>query len=159
MKYFALALMFCSSTVLAAGVPQGRNTRQNLGELIDDQGLDATRTFEINHDVEGEVWGVMVVYVQVTDADDSVDALTMSCSTSLDNNNTNYAIQSITASAGVGTSTDASWVKDASSIASPKRWAWRVDIEGMADVRCSFSQAAGAAADKLDVSVSLAVKG
>ena len=140
------------------GATGKKNAYQRVGELIDDAGLDTTPSFSMTNIPSSGTWGLMVVYVQVTDANDSVTALNMTCTGSIDNNTTDYTMQDCTVSGGTATCVDLSWTKDPSGIASPKRWPWRVDVEGFEDVECTFTNTGGVAADKLDVSVAMATK-
>lgn len=121
--------------------------------------LAATRSFSLTQLTNSGTYGLLVLYVSVTDANNSVTALGMSCTSSLDGNTTDYTLQDITIAAGVGTSVDASWTKDPSAITSPKRWVWRVDIEGLEDVECTITNTGGTAADTLRVDGAFAVKG
>lgn len=121
----------------------------------------ASGTFEVENLKLSGTYGLMILFLALTDANDSCTAVTMSCTGSPDNNTTDYTLQSCTTVTGVCTSADASWVKDASgnTTVDTKRWVWRVDIEGMEDVECTFTDTSGAAADSLRVEAYLATKG
>lgn len=133
------------------------------GSPIDGVALDAaSSSFAINASESPDrngVWGLMVVWVTITDANDSTTAITMTCTGSHDRGATDYTLQSITTATGVGTSANSSWVKDPSAITSPKKWPWRVDIEGFPEVECTFTDTGGAAADTIGVTVTFATKG
>jgi hypothetical protein len=125
--------------------------------------LDASRafTFEtVTQGGRGEIWGMMLVFISLTDANDSTTALNMVCSASDDDNTTDYTLQDCV-SGGTGTYTcyNLTWTHDPSSTSSPKKWLWRVDIEGLEDVECTFTDTGGVAADKLTVDIAFAVKG
>lgn len=105
------------------------------------------------------VYGIMVVWVTITDSNDSVTAINMSCTGSHDRGATDYTLQDITVAAGVGTSVNSSWTKDPSGITSPKKWPWRVDIEGMPEVECTFTDTGGNSSDTIGVTVTFATKG
>ena len=137
---------------------------KNLGMLpvatIAATAMDAaSSTFEVENAKLAGVYGLLLVLVTVTDANDSTTAVTMTCTTSADNNSTDYTLQVCTTAAGACTSSNASWVKDPSAITSPKRWVWRVDVEGLEDYECTFTDTGGAAADTIAVSAYAAVKG
>ena len=69
---------------------------------------------------------------------------------------TNYLMQSISVSAGTGTSSDAAWQKTVSG-SEDKNWSWRVDVLGFPVVKCTLSAGAGTghANDRLDVTYQL----
>lgn len=155
-----IAALLAPSLVLAqAGVgPLNRNS--SLGTLLSTTTLDASST-SITWDAEMKQgsWGELIIYVTVTDGSNSVTALNMTCYGSKNGGTTLYTLQSISVASGVGTSYDASWTKDPSAITSPKRWIWRVDIEGIEDAKCIFTDTGGDASDSISAIVDLAVKG
>jgi len=136
-----------------------KNPYVSLGTKIASLGLDAARSFEIENLRQSGIWGLMVVYIHLTDADDSTTALNMICTGSEDNNTTPYALHDCTIAAGLATCVNVSWTTDPSGVTSPKAWIWRIDIEGIEDIECTFSDTGGLAADKLKVDVTLAKKG
>ena len=132
---------------------RGTHATLPIGAKVTGQTLDASHSFELEDVARG--FSVMSLMITVTDANDSVTALTMTCTGSMDNNTTDYTLQSVSVSSGVGTGSNSSWVFDPSGVTSPKRWLWRVDIEGIEDVECTFTDTGGVVADILDVSVYL----
>lgn len=144
-------------TALAMANVGPKNAYVSSGEKINNQGLDATRTFELENLRQSGTWDVMLVYVQVTDADNSTTALNMSCTASEDNNTTDWALQECTVAGGVATCLNLSWTKNPSTITSPKKWLWVVNISGIEDIECTFTDTGGVAGDLLDVAIALAV--
>ena len=117
-----------------------------------------TPSFDIQNAHNSGVWGVLVVYVSVVDTGDGVTALNMTCTASDDNNTTAYTLADCDVSSGVCTTYMASWTFNPRGVTSPKRWVWRVDIEGLEDIKCTFSDTGGGAGDTLTVYTALAVK-
>lgn len=127
----------------------------DLGTQISSTALSAaSSTFQVKNYAAktGGTWPIMVVYISTLDADNGVSAITMSCTGSKNQNSTDYTLQDITVSSGVGTSADASWVKDPG--ANTTRWPWRVDVRGFPDVECTFTDTGGDASDTITVDVS-----
>ena len=155
-----LAVLTCASLSMAAtGKLRNYSRLGAAGVVITAATLDAaSTTFTYDNLPKNGTWGLMLVYVKVTDSNDSVTALTMSCTGSIDDNTTDYSMTSCSVTAGVCTSTVATFVIDPSGITSPKKWLWRVDIEGIEDIQCVFTDTGGLIADTLDVSASLAAK-
>lgn len=157
-KYILLGILLIASVALARTGPLNNYVRSG-SEVLDAQTLDAARTFRVSRDSGQGAWGLMSVFIQVTDANDSVTALTMTCSASIDGNTTDYALQDCVLASGAGTCYNLTWAHNPAATTSPKKWVWRVDIEGLEDVECVFTDTGGAAADLLDVSLSFATKG
>jgi hypothetical protein len=161
-KLFAL---FCLLSLFVVAVPADArftNWTYKLGTLVNNLGLDASRSFSVAATaIQGA--GLLTLYISVTDANDSVTALGMTCTSSPDGGTTDYTIQDCTVASGACTSSNASWTKDPSGISSPKLWPWRVDIEGLigdgSNIECTFTNTGGVAADKLTVIGYASVKG
>lgn len=133
----------------------------DLGEKIAATTLDAaSTTFEVEVS-RGVSFGLATVWVSVLDAGDGVTDISMTCTGSKDNNTTDYDLQSCATSAGTCTSTDSTWSKDPSgnTAVDTKRWPWRVDIEGINDFECIFTDTGGDISDTIQVEVSLSTKG
>lgn len=154
-----LSVFVClSSTAYASQEPLRAYGRTKV--QIDASALDASSTsFSLTNLPTTGTWGLLMVYVSITDSDNSTTAINMSCTGSTDDNSTDYTLQDVAVAAGVGTSTNLSWTKNPSAITSPKRWLWRVDIEGIEDIECTFTDTGGAAADSITVTTVLATKG
>jgi len=134
----------------------------SYGRVIDAATLDASSaTFgvDISAPQSNGIWGLMTVWVCLTDANDSVTALNMSCTGSRDNGTTDHTLEDCTMASGVCTSNSASWTKSLAAITSPKCWVWRVDVEGLPNAECTFTHTGGAAADLLTVFATFATKG
>lgn len=158
-----IALLCIGFPLSAHAAPGLLQKFSSYGTVINAVALDAaSSSFSVNMDnpaVNG-IWGLMVVWVSIADADNSTTDIHMVCTGSPDGGTTDYTLQdcdSITA--GVCTSVGASWTKNPSAITSPKRWPWRVDIEGFPEVECVFTDTGGAAADSISVTVTFATKG
>lgn len=97
----------------------------------------------------------LAFYVDHTDANSSVTTVTMTCysgQTSTTTSSTGHILQSVSVSAGVGTSSDLTFVK---SVAGSKKWFWSIDTRGATYVICYFSfGGTPAAADLLTVKAS-----
>jgi hypothetical protein len=144
----------------AESTSRGRRSFGSMGTVITSTTLDAaSSTFEVenhNHYTDG-LWALMSVWVKVTDGDNSVTAITMSCTGSEDQNTTDFTLQSCVVASGACTSSNASWVKDPSGMTT-KNWVWRVDIEGVPDIECTFTDTGGDASDSIIVGASFAMK-
>jgi len=116
-------------------------------------------SFVVNRNA-GNTMGLLMVYIEVTDADDSVTAITMNCAASPDLNTTNWFLQTCTVSGATATCVmPLTFVTDPSGLTSPKRWMSRVDIEGVQSMKCVFTNTGGTAADSIRVLAALSTKG
>lgn len=152
------ALLAIIAMIILLGAMDAKHKVVNMGVQIDALGLDASRAFELELSPDSS-WGVMVLYIQLLDANNSTTALNMSCTGSLDNNTTDYTLHSCDTVLGTATCYNLTWTTDPSGVTSPKKHIWRVDIEGLQDIECTFTDTGGVAADKLTVTASLAIKG
>lgn len=166
MKQYLKALLAVALFTLSTSTALGAAPKQMYspyGTVINGVALSAaSSSFTVNFDnpTTNGIPGLIVVWVSVTDASNSVTAINMSCTGSPNNGTTDYTLQDCSSTAGgVCTSANASWTKDPSAITSPKRWPWRVDIEGMPEVECVFTDTGGDASDSITVTVSFATKG
>lgn len=165
MKRLLLALPAYLFMLLAAtsyGEVGPKQLTIDIGNLIATTTLDAASTsFTVSQTPNSGGYGLLLVYVQVTDASNSVTALNLSCTTARSNINSGaaYTAQSCTTATGVCTSSNASWTKDPSGITSPKRWVWRVDVEGFEDITCTFTDTGGDSSDSIRVEGAWATKG
>ena len=124
--------------------------------------LTSTRSFEIERSSQTTGLGLLVVLVKFVDANSSITQVGMTCTTSNDNNTTDYTLQACTTSNGACDSDNASWDKgDAATGPGTSNWVWRVDTEGFEDVECTFASDAGtpAAADVITVDYRECTKG
>lgn len=161
MKRFGHVILAVALLVFASGYSGPLQSHIYLGERIAATTLDAASssfTIGTTHRPSG-LWGLMTVRITVTDADNSVTAITMICGGSSDGNSTSYTFQECAVAAGVATCNNLSWVFNPTAVTSPKRWQWRVDIEGVEDVTCTFTDTGGVVADTIQVAVGLATKG
>ena len=154
-----LATLLLSAPALASGAQQKFST----GPAIVATALSAASTsFTQIFDAPSQqgIWGLMTAFICITDADNSTTAINMSCTGSPDRGTTDYTLQDCSSvTGGVCTSANASWTKNPAAIASPKCWPWRVDIEGLPEIECTFTDTGGAAADTIAVTVTFATKG
>ena len=153
-----IAALFAPSVVMAQPIgPLNYVQRANNGnKLIDAQTLAAARSFTLSPAWATMGYGLLVLYIAVTDANDSVTDVTLTCTASLDGGVTDHKLQSCDTASGACTSYNASWSKNPSS---SENWTWRVDTEGFEYVECTFTPTGGAAADLITVYGGLAVKG
>lgn len=157
-------LLLILALVFFCGDAYGQTTNKYAvyGTVIDAQTMAAPRSFTIvrQNPAYYGVYGLTTLWICLTDADNSVTDLTMTCTGSPNDGTTDYTLQDCsTLVAGVCTSVNASWSKNPSAISSPKCWPWRVDTEGVAELECTFTPTGGAAADLLSVYATFAVKG
>lgn len=154
-----LTVALLASSMLASPGALERYTVH--GKVVNAVTLDAASTnFAINWtqaDQRG-VYGLMSVWVELTDADNSVTAFNMTCYGSRDENTTDYTLQSCDVATGVCTSSDASWTKNPSALAT-KSWVWRVDVESMPAVNCTITDTGGDASDSMTVYATFSTKG
>lgn len=131
----------------------------SLGEKIPLTTLDAPSTSFTVDRSSGGLFGLMMVFVEITDADNSVIGIAMACTASDDTNTTDWALQTCTVSGGTATCLDLAFNKDPQLITSPKRWMNRIDIEGVQSVECTITDTGGTILDTIRVVVALATKG
>ncbi|OFW58400.1 MAG: hypothetical protein A2Y75_01445 [Candidatus Solincola sediminis] len=163
MKLIPSALLAATISTQALASTQPRQTYAFYGRVINAVALSTASssfTVDLTAPTTNGIFGLMTVWVSIADADNSTTALNMSCTGSHDGGTTDYALQDCaTLTNGVCTSVGASWTKDPSGITTPKRWPWRVDIEGFPEVECTFTDTGGAAADSITAYVTFATKG
>ncbi len=152
----ALYISLCAIAAVEARGIGPLNARAVEGTLISAATLDANRSYTVQRKNQG-AWGVLVNYISVTDDNTSISDITMTCYAGYDGNAPAYTIQDCSIVSGACTSNDATWSKDPAPSATTK-WVWRVDIEGLEDVKCEFVPTGGAVADTISVDVELAVK-
>jgi hypothetical protein len=150
-----------STQALAATQPLQKFAK--YGTVITTTALSASSTsFTVNLDnpATNGVWGLAVLWVSIVDADNSVTAINASCTASPNGGVTDFTLQDCsTLASGVCTSSNASWTKNPSAITSPKRWAWRADIEGFPEIECTFTDTGGDGSDSITVELTFATKG
>lgn len=151
---FALVPSLASAQALAP-----KNNYARYGAVISAATMDATRSFSIANIPNVGAWGLMNVYVNVTDANNSITALNMTCTASRDDNTTDYSLLACETSSGTSTCYVQLFTINPAAISTPKKLLFRVDIEGLEDVECSFTTTGGAAADLLTVNIDFATKG
>lgn len=158
-----LAFILASLTAhMALGANDGPSFRcydlvdptTHSANLIDAQTMASSRSFSINRDNTAGGFGVLTLWVTLTDANQSITRFDATCTVSDDGNASDYTPQDCTAGATC-TSTDAGiWQKATpTSGVTTKRWPWRLDVNGLPDIECTFSvgTGSGAAADLLTV--------
>jgi hypothetical protein len=140
---------------------EGRRLRYPIGEVIAATAMNAALTFEVERELINEAWGLALVYVTVTDADNSETGVSMDCTASEDENTTDYRVPACVWDAvNVRFNCEAGpafW--NPSDETSPKRQLFRFDIEGLDDFECTFTPTGGAAGDTLEADLTLTVKG
>lgn len=160
MKKLLLALLFVIVPSVAVGQIGPKNLITQLYAKLTAVTLDvASSTFTVTQTPNSGTYGLMNVYFSLVDADNSVTAITLTCSSSLNNNTTSYRWTDCTVAAGVATCVPLTFTVNPSGFAAPKNWQLRIDIEGLEDTSCVVTDTGGLVADTLSVSVGLAVKG
>jgi hypothetical protein len=157
MKKILFVVMLFSSTASAQRIAEGplnltRRANQG-GKLLDAATLAADRSFTISTS-GARGYGLLTLYISLTW--DAASAVALTCTGSNDGNTTDYALQSCSVASGACTSSDASWSK---AVTASKKWIWRVDVEGIEDIECTFTDTGGGASDTLTVYGQFAVKG
>jgi hypothetical protein len=140
-----------------------RQAFSKYGTVITTTALSASSTsFTVNLDnaaVNG-TYGLAIVWVSIVDASNSVTAINMICTSSPNGGVTDYTLQDCASVVdGVCTSANASWTKNPAAITSPKRWPWRIDIEGLPELECTFTDTGGDGSDTISVDLTFATKG
>jgi hypothetical protein len=159
-------LCILALSLLPASLSAGDlHKRASYGEVIAaTTTLASSRSFEIENTIqgrEGGTWGLMLLWVAITDANDSETGVSLSCTASEDNNTTDWRIPACVWSAA-NTRYDCEagplfW--NPSDETSPKRQLFRIDVEGIEDIECTFAFTGGASADFIEVRASFAMKG
>lgn len=148
------ALLMWAPATAQAGF-QGRKVCTSWQrDVIVGAGMDSSQSFDIERKPTEGGAGLIIVLVELTDANSSITQLQMAATTSDDDNATDYTVQSCTTSSGACASDDAVWNQgDGSTGPGTKNWSWRVDNEGLEDMEFTFSVASGtgASADLLTV--------
>jgi len=134
--------------VMLAGFSSQRALRQKLATLVNNLGLDATRSFTVAPcNDSGDCYSTLVLTLNHS-VHNSATAIAMSCTATVDDGTTDATLQECAVANGVCTSSDASWSKAVSGTAV---WAWRVDVRGYPSVTCTITDTGGDAADKITV--------
>jgi len=158
MKRYGLVLVAALAVLMATpAAAQERQANKKLGTLVDAVAMDAASSAVTVAEEAAVGYGLLVLYISVTDANDSTTAVGMSCTAT--EGAAAYTLQDCETSSGVATCYNLSWTHDPSGTTSPKLWTWRVDIEGLRGVVCTITDTGGAAADTLSVVANLATKG
>jgi hypothetical protein len=140
----ALVALVLPTVALADVKPFDRSLP--MSTLISNQGLDASRSFTLTAaNTKGHNLLMLVVN---HGTHNTATAIQMSCTGSYDGTGTSGTLQDCAVSSGTCTSSNASWSKAVSGTAA---WIWRVDITGIPQVTCTFTDTAGDASDKLTV--------
>ena len=146
MKRLLLALALLTIPTMASA--DQRAIRQKLATLVDNLGLDASRSFTVSPcDANGYCYSTLVLSLNHS-THDAASAIAMTCTTSLDSGTTNATLQDCDVASGACTSNDASWTKAISGV---KAWPWRVDVAGYPSVTCTITDTGGGAGDKITV--------
>lgn len=154
-KLLAVLFAVLVSTPAMANVGP-RQACRDMGVQVDGIAVDQSPSFSYNGDNAGN-WGLAVILIQLTDADQSISAFNLTCTGSDDGNTTNYKLQSIEVATGIGTSTDYSVTKDPNGTSN---WGWRFDIEGYPDIKCTVTDTGAAATiDVVTIKLRMCTKG
>jgi hypothetical protein len=124
--------------------------------------LASSRSFSITNDEIGnQAYGLALLYTFITDANDSETGVSLSCTGTRPGDGTAARIP-----ACVWDATNTRYNCEAAPLfwnpsdeTSPKGQVFRVDIEGLVNVDCTYEFTGGAAADSIEVLVDVATKG
>jgi hypothetical protein len=157
---FAL-LMMAAAPALAAGI-DGKRACVDLngsGEKIIAQDMTSSRSLSYDGQNASGGYDLLVLWVQLTDANSSITTFRTTCTVSNDGNTTDYTPQVDEPVSGVATQVDAGIFDKASP--GSKKWTVRLGISGYPDFECTFSvqAGAGAGADLLTVNARLCTEG
>lgn len=156
MKKFSLVIIVGLS-VLLMGQLAPKQTLRSYGTTIASTALDAaSSTVTLNNLERDGAWGLANMYIQITDADNSVTAITMKCYASKNGGTTNYQLQDCAIASGVATCYNLSWVHNPSGTTSPKKWIWRVETNSIEDLICVFTDTGGTSGDYILVKTDVA---
>lgn len=131
-------------------------------------GTDASRSFTLDNTImkggkDAAGFGLLLVWVALTDANNSVTGVSLSCTASHDANVIDYRIPAcVWDSANTRYNCEAGplfWNPSDEIAADTKYQIFRYDIEGIEDVECTLAFTNGAAGDTVTVKRSWAVKG
>ncbi len=160
---FIFALMLGLTVPLAARAePVPLHRYAAYGRVINAATLDASSTtfsVDISQPDQRGVWSIATLWLCVTDADNSVTAITLAMTASRDNGTTDYSLQDCSLSSGTCTSSNSTWVKNPSAMTSPKCWVWRIDTEGFAHIEGTVTDTGGTADDSLTAYVTFGIRG
>ena len=157
MKRMSFTLTLAALLVLPLPASAQKQANKTLGTLISTTTLDAASSVATVDPEDALGYGLLILSVTVSDSNDSVTAISMACTSDIGGND--YSLQECSVSSGAATCYNATWTFDPSGESSPKRWAWRVDIEGFRGVECTFTDTGGLVADSIVVVGHLATKG
>ena len=162
---FAVSVLLVSAQALATNAvtlsgPNQLKYYVKYGKVLNAVTMAAPRSFTkaVTSPETNGVPDLTVLWVCLTDANNSVTLLTWSCTASHDGGTTDYTMQDTQSSAGTATFTDWIGQKIPTNIASPKCWPIRLDTAGFPEIECTFTPTGGAAEDLLTVSLSYANK-
>lgn len=126
--------------------------------LINGATMESTRSFAVDRPNTEGGYGLLSLWIDLTDANTSITRFDVACTVSRDGNAKDYTPQECTSSGGIYTCVDTGvWRK---SSPGTKAWPLRLDVEGFPDFECSFAVGAGsgASADLLTVHARLCTK-
>jgi len=153
----AIVLLFPSHAMAVAGP---KNAYEFKGTVIDGLDLSTTRSFTVSVSSPAimGIYGLMVVYACVNDANGSVSDLRSTCSAYHTSGGQPYTVQVCkTYVDGVCELTDGKWFKDPG--VGLTCYEFRADIEGFPIVGCDFVPTGADGDESLTVNVGMAVKG
>ena len=134
--------------------------RAQLGVLISAETLASSRSFEIERELGNEAWGLALLYVTITDTDNSETGVSVDCTASEDDNTTPFRVP-----ACVWDGTNTRYNCEAGPLfwnptdeTTPKKQVFRVDVEGFVDLECTMTFTGGSASDTISTTVTLATK-
>lgn len=159
-KIILATLLILTLPTGAAAYQDGpKNVDINLGTLINAQTLASARTATINGNVI-KGYGIVSLYATVTDANDSETGVSVACTSAPTSGGTEYRVPTCVWDSGnTRYNCEAGpmfW--NPSDETSPKSQVFRIDVEGLSNLTCSFTFVGGAAGDSITVTGRAAVK-
>jgi len=171
MKKLTLVLCLLSSTALADAsrnyITKPQPACSDATTCITAVGTDASRSFKVDNTIQGTFApvgsGLLLVWVALTDANDSVTGVSLACTGSYDDNTTDFRIPSCPwDSVNLRFNCESGslfWNPSDETSADIKYQVFRYDVEGIEDLECTFTFTNGAAGDTITARQSFAVKG
>ena len=147
LAFSVISIVFLSIILLIAA-SDPRVIRSPLLTLVNDLAINSSRSFTVTPCDSNNICYSLLVLTLNHSAHSSASAVNMTCTESPDSGTTTATLQDIAVSSGVGTSSNASWVK---AVTGTAVWPWRVDVHGFMSVTCTITGTGADGSDKITV--------